>query len=141
MAITYIGLGKSSISQLVSMVAEEQGRVTKPDQFPDRGSFYRSDQFSFAKIGVPAMYLRTGTDFVDRPPEWGREQQNHYTNVNYHQPSDEYDPSWNLEGMVSDATLGFWVGLAVANKDEMPTWNAGDEFEAARLKALAEEEE
>ena len=139
--ITYIGLGKSSISQLVSMVAEEQGRVTKPDQFPDRGSFYRSDQFSFAKIGVPAMYLRTGTDFVDRPPEWGREQQNHYTNVNYHQPSDEYDPSWNLEGMVSDATLGFWVGLAVANTDEMPSWNAGDEFEASRLKALAEEEE
>ena len=139
--ITYIGLGKSSISQLVSMVADEQGRVTRPDQFPDRGSYYRSDQFSFAKIGVPAMYLRTGTDFVDRPPGWGREQQNHYTNVNYHQPSDEYDPSWNLEGMVSDAMLGFWVGLAVANADEMPTWNAGDEFEAARLEALAAEEE
>ena len=139
--ITYIGLGKSSISRLVSLVADEQGRVTKPDQFPDRGSFYRSDQFSFAKIGVPAMYLRTGTDFVDRPPEWGREQQNHYTNVNYHQPTDEYDPSWNLEGMVSDATLGFWVGLAVANADEMPTWNAGDEFEAARLEALAAEKE
>ena len=139
--ITYIGLGKSSISQLVSMIADEQGRVTKPDQFPDRGSFYRSDQFSFAKIGVPAMYLRTGTDFVDRPPEWGREQQNHYTNVNYHQPTDEYDPSWNLEGMVSDATLGFWVGLAVANADAMPTWNEGDEFESARLEALAAEEE
>jgi Peptidase family M28 len=139
--ITYIGLGKSSISELVSMIADEQGRVTKPDQFPDRGSFYRSDQFNFAKIGVPAMYLRTGTDFVDRPPEWGREQQNHYTNVNYHQPTDEYDPSWNLEGMVSDATLGFWVGLAVANADEMPSWNAGDEFEAARLEALAAEEE
>ena len=139
--ITYIGLGKSSISQLVSMIADEQGRVTKPDQFPDRGSFYRSDQFSFAKIGVPAMYLRTGTDFVDRPPEWGREQQNHYTNVNYHQPTDEYDPNWNLEGMVSDATLGFWVGLAVANADAMPTWNEGDEFEAARLDALAAEEE
>ena len=139
--ITYIGLGKSSISQLVSMIADEQGRVTKPDQFPDRGSFYRSDQFSFAKIGVPAMYLRTGTDFVDRPPEWGREQQIHYTNVNYHQPTDEYDPSWNLEGMVSDATLGFWVGLAVANADAMPTWNEGDEFESARLEALAAEEE
>lgn len=139
--VTYIGFGKSTISELVTMVAAEQGRVTKPDQFADKGYFYRSDQFNFAKIGVPAMYLHTGTDFVDRPPEWGREQRNHYTEVNYHQPSDEYDPNWNFEGMVSDAALGFWVGLAVANADEMPTWNAGDEFEAARLKALATEEE
>jgi Zn-dependent M28 family amino/carboxypeptidase len=139
--VTFVGLGKSSIDNLVSMIAEEQGRVVKPDQFSDRGYFYRSDQFSFAKIGVPAMYLDVGTDFVDRPPEWGREQQDHFTDVNYHQPSDEYDPSWNFEGMVSDATLGFWTGLAVANADEMPTWNPGDEFEAARLKALAAEEE
>ncbi len=139
--VTYIGLGKSSIDELVTMIANEQGRVVKPDQFADRGSFYRSDQFNFAKIGVPAMYLDTGTNFVDRPPEWGREQQDHYTDVNYHQPSDEYDPGWNFDGMLSDATLGYWVGLAIANADEMPTWNAGDEFEAARLKSLAAEEE
>ena len=138
--VTYIGLGKSSIDQIATMIADEQGRVVKPDQFSDKGYFYRSDQFSFAKIGVPAMYLDTGTDFIDRPPEWGREQQNHYTEVNYHQPSDEYDPSWNFEGMVDDATLGYWTGLAIANADEMPTWNAGDEFEAARLEALAPSE-
>ena len=77
---------------LMTAIADEQGRVVKPDQFSDRGYFYRSDQFSFAKIGVPAMYLDTGTDFIDRPPEYGREQQNHFTEVNYHQPSDEYDP-------------------------------------------------
>ena len=135
--VTYIGLGKSSIDQIATMIAEEQGRVVKPDQFSDKGYFYRSDQFSFAKIGVPAMYLDTGTDFIDRPPEWGREQQNHYTEVNYHQPSDEYDPNWNLDGMIDDATLGYWTGLAIANADEMPTWNAGDEFEAARLESLA----
>ena len=134
--VTYIGLGKSSIDQIATMIAKEQGRVVKPDQFSDKGYFYRSDQFSFAKIGVPAMYLDTGTDFVDRPPEWGREQQDHYTEVNYHQPSDEYDPSWNLDGMVDDATLGYWTGLAIANADQMPTWNVGDEFEAARLESL-----
>ena len=134
--VTFIGLGKSTIDELVTLIAEEQGRVVKPDQFADRGYFYRSDQFSFAKIGVPAMYLDTGTDFVDRPPEWGREQQDHYTNVNYHQPSDEYDPSWNFDGMVSDALLGYWTGLAIANADDMPSWNPGDEFEAARIKAL-----
>jgi len=135
--VTYIGLGKSSIDQIATMIAEEQGRVVKPDQFSDKGYFYRSDQFSFAKIGVPAMYLDTGTDFIDRPPEWGREQQNHYTEVNYHQPSDEYDPNWNLDGMIDDATLGYWTGLAIANADEMPTWNPGDEFEGARLESLA----
>jgi Zn-dependent M28 family amino/carboxypeptidase len=134
--VTYIGLGKTSIDTIVSGIAAEQGRVVKPDQFSDRGYFYRSDQFSFAEIGVPAMYLDTGTDFVDRPPGWGAEQLNYYTDVNYHQPSDEYDDSWNFEGMISDAQLGFWTGLAIANADEMQTWTTGDEFEAARLEAL-----
>ena len=136
--VTFVGLGKSSIDGIVERIADEQGRVVKPDQFPDRGYFYRSDQFSFAQIGVPALYLDTGTEFVDRSPDWGREQVNHYTDVNYHQPSDEYDDSWNFDGMIEDATLGFWTGLAIANADEMPTWNPGDEFEAARLRALEE---
>jgi hypothetical protein len=61
--------------------------------------------------------------------------------VNYHQPSDEYDDSWNFEGMVADALLGYRIGLAIANADEMPTWVPGDEFEAARLEALAEVED
>lgn len=134
--VTYVGLGKSSIDQIVTMIADEQGRVVKPDQFSDKGYFYRSDQFSFAKIGVPALYLDSGTDFIDRPPEWGRQQQNHYTQVNYHQPSDEYDPNWNLDGMIDDARLGYWTGLAIANADDMPVWNVGDEFETARLEAL-----
>ena len=82
------------------------------------------------------MYLDTGTDFVDRSADWGRQQVNHYTDVNYHQPSDEYDDSWNFEGMIDDALLGFWTGLAIANADEMPRWVEGDEFEALRLEAL-----
>jgi Zn-dependent M28 family amino/carboxypeptidase len=139
--VTYIGLGKTTIDEIAGLIADEQGRVVKPDQFADKGYFYRSDQFSFAKIGVPAMYLDTGTDFVDRPPGWGREQQDHYTEVNYHQPSDEYDPSWNLAGMIEDALLGYWTGLAIANADEMPTWVPGDEFEAARIEALKAVEE
>ena len=139
--VTFVGLGKSTVDEIVTMIAGEQGRVVKPDQFADKGYFYRSDQFSFAKIGVPAMYLDTGTDFVDRPPEWGREQQNHYTEVNYHQPTDEYSPSWTFDGMVDDALLGYWTGLAIANADDKPTWVPGDEFEAARLEALRALEE
>jgi hypothetical protein len=139
--VAFIGLGKSTIDGLVETIAAAQGRVVKPDQFSDRGYFYRSDQFSFAKIGVPAMYLDTGVDFVDRPTDWGRQQVNHYTDVNYHQPSDEYDDSWNLEGMIADALLGYWTGLAIANADEAPAWVEGDEFEAARLEALSAVEE
>ena len=139
--VTFVGLGKSSVDDIVTAIAAEQGRVVKPDQFSDRGYFYRSDQFSFAKIGVPAMYLDAGTDFVDRPAEWGKQQVDHYTDVNYHQPSDEYDDSWNFDGMIADALLGFWTGLAIANADDMPRWVEGDEFEAARLEALAEVDE
>lgn len=135
--VTYVGLGKTSIDAVVAAIAKQQGRVVKPDQYADKGYFYRSDQFSFAKIGVPAMYLDTGTDFVDRPAEWGRQQANHYTEVNYHQPSDEYNDGWNFAGMIDDALLGFWTGLEIANADTMPTWTPGDEFEAARLEALS----
>jgi Zn-dependent M28 family amino/carboxypeptidase len=134
--ISFVGLGKSSIDDFLIEAAARQGRVIEPDQFPDKGHFYRSDQFNFAKIGVPAMYLKPGTDFVDRPPEWGRQKQDQYYAVHYHQPSDEYDPSWNFDGTVEDALLGYWTGLAIANADDMPTWNPGDEFESARLMAL-----
>jgi hypothetical protein len=139
--VTFVGLGKSTLDQLVQMISKEQGRVVKADQFPSRGYFYRSDQFSFARTGVPAVYLDPGMDFIDRPQGWGKAQIDHFTEVNYHQPSDEYDDSWTFDGAVVDAQLGFWTGLAVANADEMPTWNPGDEFEAARLEALAAEED
>ena len=139
--IVYVGFGKTSIDELVIKYAAEQGRTVKPDQFADRGYFYRSDQFSFAKIGVPAVYLEPGTDYIDRSPEWGREVVENFTAHHYHQPSDEYDPNWNLSGMIDDAMIGFWTGLAVANADEMPSWNEGDEFEAVRLEALAAEED
>jgi Zn-dependent M28 family amino/carboxypeptidase len=136
--IVYIGKGKSTLDEYVEEIAKVQTRVVTPDQFPDRGFFYRSDQFNFAKIGVPALYLDTGTDFVGKPPEWGKEQlAAHEANV-YHQPSDEIDPSWNFDGMIEDAQLGFWVGLNVANADTMPSWTPGDEFEAARKQAIAE---
>lgn len=134
--VTFIGLGKSSIDEVVKLAAAGQGREVKPDQFPDKGYFYRSDQFSFAQIGVPAMYLDAGTDFADRPPGWGEQQIDRYYAVDYHQPSDEYDPNWDLRGLIDDALLGYWTGLAIANADEMPAWNPGDEFEAARQRAL-----
>ena len=135
--VSYIGLGKSSLDEPVRAVAQRQGRVVKPDLFPDRGMYYRSDQFSFAAIGVPAMYLGKPTDFVGRSPEWGPQQIQEYEDVRYHQPSDELGDSWAFEGMVDDAALGFWVGLMIANAEEMPSWTPGDEFEVARKQAIA----
>jgi Zn-dependent M28 family amino/carboxypeptidase len=134
--LTYIGYGKSSLDRIVNDVAALYERSVTPDQFPDRGFFYRSDQFNFARIGVPAVYLDGGTDVIGQPAGWGEEQVNQYTEVNYHQPSDELDDSWNFEGMVEDAEISFLIGLFIANAETLPTWNAGDEFEAARLEAL-----
>ncbi|MFQ5525029.1 MAG: M28 family peptidase [Thermoanaerobaculia bacterium] len=135
--VTYIGYGKSSLDAVVERFAAEQGRTVKPDQFPDRGFFYRSDQFNFAKVGVPAVYLDTGTEFVDRPEGWGKEQIEAWEAVHYHQPSDELIDEWSFDGMIEDAVLGFKIGLELAERDELPAWNEGDEFEAARLAALA----
>jgi len=134
--ITFIGLGKSSLDAVVERVAASQGRVVKPDQFPDRGYYYRSDQFNFANIGVPSVFLDTGTDFIGHPAGWGKEQIERYEAERYHQPSDEFDASWNFDGMIEDARLGFEVGLEVANADAMPSWQPGDEFERVRKAAL-----
>jgi Zn-dependent M28 family amino/carboxypeptidase len=133
--VTYVGLGKSTLDPIVEQVAARQDRVVKPDQFPDRGFFYRSDQFNFARIGVPALYLDTGIDFIGRPAGWGTAQVEGYENRDYHQPSDEIRADWNFDGMVQDAQLGFWTGVIVADADGLPGWKPGDEFEAARRAA------
>ena len=134
--ITFIGLGKSSLDAIALDVAAYQGRTVKGDQFPDRGYYYRSDQFNFAKVGVPAFYFDGGTEFVGRPAGWGAEQIERYEANNYHQPSDELTPEWSFDGMVEDAQFGFHAGLIIANDDALPQWNAGNEFEAARSRAL-----
>ncbi|MFQ5351028.1 MAG: M28 family peptidase [Thermoanaerobaculia bacterium] len=135
--LAFIGYGKSSLDTVVEAAAARQERRVVGDQFPDRGYFYRSDQFNFAKIGVPAIYLDTGVDFIDRPEGWGKEQIDAWTEIHYHQPSDELTDEWDFTGMVDDARLALECGLAVTKSDELPAWKPGDEFEAARLEALA----
>jgi Zn-dependent M28 family amino/carboxypeptidase len=130
--VTFIGKGKSTLDPIVEAVAVRQGRTVKGDRLPDRGYFYRSDQFSFAKIGVPAIYIDLPTDFVGKPAGWGQAQSDDYEAHRYHQPSDELDPSWNFDGMIEDAQLGFWAGVILADQDAMPAWLPGDEFERAR---------
>jgi Zn-dependent M28 family amino/carboxypeptidase len=134
--VTLISAGKASLDQVAETVAKSQGRVLKPDQFPDRGYYYRSDQFAFAKLGVPALFFDKGTDFIGRPPQWGRQKIEEWELKKYHQPGDKLEDTWSFDGMIEDAQLGFYSGWLVAQADAMPMWNAGDEFEAARKKAL-----
>ena len=134
--LTQLGMGKSSLDGIAKALVEKQGRVLVPDQFPDKGYFYRSDQFNFAKIGVPALYFDNGYDYIGKPPGWGKKEHEEWTEHVYHQPSDELDDTWVWDGMIEDSIIGFQVGWLVAQADQMPTWNPGDEFEAARKKAL-----
>ena len=108
-----------------------------PDDLSDRGFFYRSDQFNFARKGVPAAYFSSGQDFVGRPPGWGREQREKWEATHYHQPSDEVRDDWDLGGAVEDIELVRRLVLEVANADAAPLWTKGDEFEATRKADLA----
>jgi len=135
--VALIGLGKSSLDQIAESVAKSQGRVLKPDQFPDRGYYYRSDNFSFAKIGVPALYFGEGTEVIGRAPEWGRQQIEAWELHKYHQPADKLDASWNFDGVIEDTKLAMLSAWLIAQTDNLPSWKPGDEFEAARKRALA----
>ncbi|HQR68218.1 MAG TPA: M20/M25/M40 family metallo-hydrolase, partial [Thermoanaerobaculia bacterium] len=135
--VSQVGMGKSGLDAWARDVAAAQGRVVVPEPFPDRGSFYRSDQFSFAKIGIPAAYFGAGVDVVGKGPAWGREQHEAFELTNYHQPSDALTAAWNFDGYVEDTRFLFHFGLRVANAPEMPAWNPGDEFEAVRKASLA----
>jgi Zn-dependent M28 family amino/carboxypeptidase len=135
--VGFIGYGKSSLDAVVEAVATAQGRAVHGDAFPDRGSFYRSDQCNFAKLGVPALFARGGPTYVGRPADWGRQQVELFEKTNYHQPSDEYDPKWDLAGAVEDAQLYLQVAQKIANTLALPAWKPGDEFEAARKAALS----
>jgi Zn-dependent M28 family amino/carboxypeptidase len=134
--VTVIGLGKSSLDEIVAAAAAAQGRVVKGDPFPEKGSYYRSDHFELARIGVPALDLGRPVDYLGRPPGWGVRVHEQWDRTRYHQPSDEWRDEYDLSGMVEDARLVLEVGVAVAEAREMPRWRRGDEFEAARERAL-----
>ncbi len=136
--VTYVGYGKSSLDAVIERRAATQGRVVKGDQHPDRGFFYRSDQFNFAKIGVPALYIDGGTEYVGKDPDFGLRAQQQYESTCYHQPCDEIGDDWDLSGLAEDTELAYACGLDIANADALPSWNPGDEFEAARLRAVAD---
>jgi len=134
--VAVIGRGKSDLEDLLAVAAKGQGRTVVDEPEPDKGYYYRADELSFARAGVPALYYKSGQTFIDRPPGWGRQKDADFVRLRYHQPSDRVLPGWDLSGAVEDTRLGYLVGLAVANSAKLPAWYPGDEFEAARKKAL-----
>jgi Zn-dependent M28 family amino/carboxypeptidase len=135
--VTIFGRGKSTLEDLLEEAAAVQGRVVVGESTPRAGWYYRSDQFSFARIGVPAIWFKSGTDFIGRPEGWGDARYAEWIEERYHRPSDEVEDWWNFEGLAEDAQLAFTVAVEVANADQMPTWYPGDEFEDEREAALA----
>ena len=134
--ITVIGLGNSELVDYLEMAVAAQGRVMRPDPEPEKGFFYRSDHFSFAKRGVPALYTDAGIDHAEHGEAYGRRMRDEYTAQRYHKPEDEYDPSWDLDGAVDDLRLLFEVGYRLAQGAEWPNWREGNEFRAARDRMM-----
>ena len=133
---TPLGAERSTLKEVVEAVARERKMIVTPDARPEQGSFYRSDHFPFAKVGVPSINLEAGEDFIGRPKGWGEEQFKAYNTANYHQPSDEYSDSWNFEGMLQEAEVAMAIGLRVANANEMPRFNPNDEFAKAQQSRM-----
>ncbi|HKR02273.1 MAG TPA: M28 family peptidase [Pyrinomonadaceae bacterium] len=127
-----LGAERSTLRAVVEAVARERGMTVGPDPRPEQGSFYRSDHFPFAKVGVPSISLKEGKDFIGHTAKWGEEQFKAYNTANYHQPSDEYSDSWNFKGMIQSAEIALAIGRRVADMPEMPRFNPDDEFAKAQ---------
>jgi Zn-dependent M28 family amino/carboxypeptidase len=134
--VVIVGYGNSTLDDTLVEAASAQGRVVKPDAEPEKGFFYRSDHFEFAKQGVPALYTDEGTEFIGKPEGYGMQKRKEYTDRDYHKVSDDVKPDWDLSGAVEDLQLLFHVGYRVAQGEKWPEWKPGTEFKARRDEAL-----
>ncbi len=135
--VVVIGLGASDLDDYARAAAAEQGgRSLRGDAEPEKGFYYRSDHFNFAKVGVPAFDPESGIEYVGKDAAYGRKTRDEYTENDYHKPSDEIKPGWELSGAVQDLQLFFTIGYRVASAARYPEWKAGNEFKAIRDKSL-----
>ncbi len=133
-----IAAGNSTLDDLLAAAAKRAGRTAKPNSEPEKGSFFRADNFEFAKVGVPALYIGSKPkDYVGQPADYGQKKSDDYTLHHYHQVSDEVNPAWDQSGAIEDIRLLFEVGDQVATADKFPTWNDGSEFKAKRAAMMS----
>lgn len=126
--VVVAGAERTTVWPIVQNIAQRFRLAIKPDPRPEQGSYYRSDHFSLARVGIPAFSIRMGNEFAGKPAGYGDEVFRQYNQHHYHQPSDEYQESWDFAGMQEMARFGFAIALEVANMEAMPTWQKGDAF-------------
>ena len=130
--LTIVGMGQSELDQVATEAASQQGRVLMPDPEPEKGFYYRSDHFSFAKVGIPAFYADPGVEYIGKPTGYGIEKREQYTVEDYHAPSDEVKDDWDLSGAVEDLSFFYRMGHRLATSSEWPAWSETSEFRAIR---------
>ncbi len=130
--IQVVGFGQNTLEDTLIEAAKAQNRIVVPDQATERGGFYRSDQFEFAKVGVPGLYTKGGQQFIGKAADWGNEKSKSYGANDYHKPSDEVRPDWDLSGAALDLQLLFDVGARLSGDGPWPAWKAGSEFKVIR---------
>ena len=133
--VTVNGAERTTLFPIVQEAAKRMGLTISPDARPEAGLYYRSDHFSFARVGIPSFSVDPGEDLAGKPAGTGHKLMEEFNDKNYHQPSDEYHEDWDFSGMEQYAQFGFLIGLNVANAPKLPTWRAGDEFLPARQKS------
>lgn len=133
--VVVVGKGKSQLDMFLDAALESDGRVAEAEPTPEKGYYYRSDHFSFAKHGVPMIYFEGGEDLIEGGREAGEANSKDYTENRYHGPKDEYDPNWNWDGVMGDLKTYYTVGRMLAMTEDWPNWNDGDEFRAIRDKS------
>jgi Zn-dependent M28 family amino/carboxypeptidase len=134
--VIVIGLGASDLDDYLRAAAAEQGQTLAPDAEPEKGFYYRSDHFNFAKVGVPALSVGDGIEYVDKPADFGKQKQAEYLANDYHSPSDQVKPDWDLSGFAQQAKLLLAVGYRVAQAEAFPEWKPGNEFRKIREDSL-----
>jgi Zn-dependent M28 family amino/carboxypeptidase len=133
-----VGYGQSDLEQTLAEALAPMNRRIAPDSEPEKGYYYRSDHFPFAKKGVPALYSDSGVEYRDRPAGWGLERRKEYVAQRYHKPQDELTPSWDLSGAAEDMEALYKVGMTLANREQAPQWSEKSEFRRVR-QAMASE--
>jgi len=134
--VIVVGLGASDLDDYLRAAAAEQQRTLTPDREPEKGFYYRSDHFNFAKAGVPALSVGDGVDYIDKPDGFGEQKQAEYVANDYHSPSDQVKPDWELSGFAEQAKLLLAVGYRVAQAPSHPEWKPGNEFRKIREDSL-----
>ena len=135
--VSVIGFGASELEEYLAVAAKTQDRVLRMEPTPEKGFFYRSDHFNFAKVGVPALYFKMGVEDREKGVEWARARQAEYTLRDYHKPSDEWRPGTDLRGSLEDLELLYAVGARLAREKRFPNWYPSSEFRSARDRTFA----